>query len=154
MADFELIDGGNYRALPESVSLGESQTGKTRFECTFRLMGGKFDGRVVFADLYLSDAAAERTIESMKYCGCRFPGGDVTNTKGFGENEVQLVIAIEEWEGKERNKVKWVNALKREPRAAPDGNATDAIRDRLRGKIAKIMGEVPPAEIDDSDIPF
>ena len=157
MAEYELIPGGKYLAIPEDAAFGESNTGSPRVECKFRIKGGDHDGRLVFADLYMTDAAADRTIESLRYCGCRFPDADVTNLKGFGDKEVQVVVEIETYNGKQYNKVKWVNAANGGGRVKPNNPLEDkeALANRMRGRVAKaIGGQVPPPEIDDGDIPF
>src|SRR5262249_41980399 len=56
---------------------------------------------------YFTDGTTERTIESLKLCGCTFPGGDIRNLTGVDRNVVS--ITVEETEYGPR--VAWVNQL-------------------------------------------
>lgn len=59
-------------------------------------------------DGWLTDDAAERTIEALRHLGWK--GTDLSNLEGIDANEVELVVDEVIWEGKTQTKVKFINA--------------------------------------------
>lgn len=56
---------------------------------------------------WLSEAAAPRTMEGMRYCG--WDNDDVTAPTGMNAHEIELVIEPETYKGKTQSRVKYVN---------------------------------------------
>lgn len=115
---------GNYKAKAYEVMLGTSKKKGTPFVgVKFRVTDGEFAGETLKWEGYLSDKAgasgkttAERTIESLQYCGWR--GDDLSEfTKGLhglDTSEVELVVEMEEGledPSKKFPKVQWVNRV-------------------------------------------
>jgi hypothetical protein len=71
-------------------------------------------GWSITAFLYLTDKTIDRTVESLRHMG--WGSDDLADLPGLAAagqlaTEVELVIDHEEWEGKWRAKVKWVNRV-------------------------------------------
>lgn len=123
-------------AKPTYAEFGQSNTGKEQCALQFELLEGPDKGRKISAFLYFTqDTNTKRSVESLQYCGCTFPDGDVFNLDGFGTQDVRLVIEHEEWEGKTRAKVKWINSSKPFQQEL-DAGTKASFRDRMRGFIA------------------
>lgn len=156
------------RANPVSVELGAS-SGKGTPQVVVRFLDSTTGEQFTWYG-FLTEKTEERTLESLRYCGWR--GADVFGDLHVSATaEVDLVLETEEWEGKTREKVAWVNR----PRgaAAPVGDAQKAqLAARLRAKLAKVdaklkaEGAAPsngaangyhppePPPPDDADLPF
>lgn len=119
---------------------------------------------------YLTDAALERTVESLRHCGWK--GDDVSDgLPGLDTNEVSLVIEDEEYEGRTYPKVQFVNrkgglALKA-PMAQDQAKAFGAsLKDKIRAieaakgskPASSSTPSAPPsngsAPIKEADVPF
>lgn len=167
---YELIDEGKYRAKAKSAEFGENKNGTPFVMLTFEVSdGNEWAGTQVSDRFYLSDAAAARTIEGMRYAGCVFPGADITNTEGLGSCECEIVIEHEDGDnGRTYYRIKWINSLGfgrgvgSEERL--DGGRKKAFASKLRGLVLATQpkGKSMPADdrpegnpgINDSDIPF
>lgn len=59
---------------------------------------------------YFAPATKERTVESMKYAGCSFPSGKITDLAGIGSIAAQIDVEEEFYNGKSKgHRVAWVN---------------------------------------------
>ena len=99
------IADGTYAARAKTWALGESSKGTEQIEVSFELQteaGGfiKWYG-------YFSEKAAARTIESLRIMG--WAGTDLNDLTGLDNNEVEIVVASEVYDGKIKQKVQWVN---------------------------------------------
>lgn len=124
-----------YVARAEQWGLGETDTGKEQVAVGFQILTQDADIPYITWHGYFTDKAADRTIESLRICG--WEGDDLTNLQGLDKNEVELVIEDEEYDGKVRPKVRWVNrvggslALK----APLSGDKLKAFAASMRGQI-------------------
>lgn len=123
-------------AKPVEASWGQSSKGSEQCAAQFRLLEGPDEGRTITAFLYFTqEGNTKRSLESLQHCGCTFPDGDIFNLEGFGASDVRLVIEHEEYDGKMRAKVKWINSSK--PfQAEMDDGVKASFRDRMRANIA------------------
>lgn len=96
-----------FRARAASWGLGESSTGKEQVAVEFRISTENADVQSLTWYGYFTEATADRTLESLRYCG--WTGDDLLNLEGLDANEVDLVIEDEEYNGQVRPKVQWVN---------------------------------------------
>jgi hypothetical protein len=103
-----MLEAGYYRARAVEWALGKTEKGKphvaVRFE-TFDDQG--LPGEHITWYGYFTEKTEERTLESLQHCG--WEGDDITDLSGIERNEVQLVVERDEYEGKVRSKVAWVN---------------------------------------------
>jgi hypothetical protein len=102
-----MIESGTYEARPVTAALGMTKGDKPCVGVEFELVE---TGSHITWYGYFTDKTQERTIESLRFCG--WTGTDLDNLSEIGTKEkltVQLVIEQEEYEGKVRAKVQWVN---------------------------------------------
>lgn len=116
-----MLRPGSYPAvvLPVNTDFGElaCQFGKSKTKgtpqvvVTFEILRGPDAGQTISWFGYFTDnvEATERTLKALRACG--FTGDDMDK---FWEqrpnNEVEIVVIHEDYEGKTRAKVAWVNA--------------------------------------------
>lgn len=85
---------------------------------------------------YFTEKTWERTLDSLRYMG--WQSDDLGNLDGLDANEVELVLDEEEYDGKKRLKVQWVNRLQalyiKDPMDAQERVSFAA---RMRGRIAQ-----------------
>lgn len=158
------IPEGKYIARATGAEWGVTDRGKDFCAVNFKISEGEIEGERITAYLYFStDENSRRSVESLRYCGCSFPGNDVTDLEGLGSIDCQLVVEHEEWEGKTRAKVKWINALRgagvREEQKMNAG-ARRSFAARMKAAVIATGGGQPsatkqaPPPVDDSDIPY
>lgn len=125
-----------YMAKGVSANWAESKQKKTPYvEIIFEVVEGEKKGTKFPWHGYVTDATKERTIQSLVYCGCTFPGDDPTSTVGFDTNVVDIQVGEDDY-GK---KVEWVN----EPRVSSvtdetklNSGAKKALAGSLKGTLA------------------
>ncbi|MBA3841074.1 MAG: hypothetical protein H0X39_00365 [Actinobacteria bacterium] len=100
---------GTHRARAQEWGLGVSSTGKEQLAVMFAFVGGEHDGKHITWFGYFTDGAVDRTLESMRHCG--WDSDSLAELDALGANEVELVIEDEEYDGKVRSRVKWVNRV-------------------------------------------
>ena len=160
---------GRHTATVESAELGQSEKG-TPF---LSLLCKNEQGEELTAYLYLSDAAIERTVKTLREV-FGFDNNFESVVQQVTGKPCSIVVEAEEYEGKTRMKVKWVNTVggssakpldnaasllaslsakaKRIPAAAPAAARTAA--PAARPAPAAKPAPAKPAAIDDPDMPF
>lgn len=125
---------GTHKARAKEWDLGISSTGNEQIAIMFEIVEGEHAGKTRTWFGSFSDAAIDRTLDSMRHCG--WDGDSLATIDGLGANEVEIVIEQEEYQGKLNEKVRWVNkpaALKLKHQLT--GAARDAFASKLRGKV-------------------
>lgn len=160
---------GRYTATIESAELGQSEAKGTPF---LSLLCKTAEGEELTAYLYLSDAAFERTTKTLREVFA-FDNNFETVVAQVTGKECSIVVEAEEYEGKTRMRVKWINAVggssgkplenagsllaqlsakaKRIPAAAPTAARTAA--PASRPTPAARPAPAKPAAVDE-DVPF
>jgi hypothetical protein len=168
-----LVAAGHYRAVavltttPDGetfAQFGETKNGNPQVVVNFEILDGPEAGRRIAWFGYFTEKTAQRTVESLRYCG--FKGNDLSAavTQPL-DQEVQIVIDHEEYNGKTSAKVQWVN------RGGGDGFRLEKPMDRrglerfaaqmkasvmqipdAPGKKGERGAKAPPAE-DQGDVP-
>lgn len=124
---------GTHRARATEWQLGISSTGKEQIGVMFELVGGPHDGKHITWFGYFTDNTVDRTLESLRHCG--WDSDNLAELDGLAANEVELVVEDEEYEGKVRSKVKWVNRVSRlQMKEQMSPAQVQAFAARLRGK--------------------
>ena len=102
------IEAGEYLAKAVETQWCLSSKGTKSICVRFELLSGD-DAKGKFINWYgyFSEKTWERTIESLRYMG--FKGDDLTEL-GELSQEVRIVCVVEEYEGREQVKVKWINS--------------------------------------------
>lgn len=124
---------GTHKARAKEWALGVSSTNKEQIAVMFELLGGEHAGKHITWFGYFTDGTVDRTLESLRHCG--WESDSLAELDTLGNCDVELVIEDEEYEGKWRSKVKWVNriaklALKEQMNPAQ----VAAFAARMRGK--------------------
>lgn len=101
-----------YKARATSGILGETQGGKPEVAIAFSILTPGASHSSLTWHGYFTEATEARTIESLRIAGWR--GDDLSQfADGYDfpaeAPEVELVVEDEEYEGKVRTKVQWVN---------------------------------------------
>lgn len=161
---------GRYTATIESAELGQSEAKGTPY---LSLLCKTAEGEELTAYLYLSDAAFERTTKTLREV-FGFDNNFETVVAQVTGKECSIVVEAEEYEGKTRMRVKWINAVggssgkplenagsllaqlsakaKRIPAAAPSAARTAAPASRP-APAARPAPAPKPAAVDE-DVPF
>ena len=152
-----MIAPGKYRAKVLDWDFGRSGKGTPYIAVRFEIPSG--DTITWFG--YFTRAALERTVESLRYCG--WIGHDINRMRedGMGSKEPEIVVEHEEYEGKVRARVQWVNSG-----VGPAGTGSMG-EDELRAFAAEMRDSIRAIQLDkqqssigrdeqryDDDIPF
>lgn len=138
-----MISPGTYKARGMDAALSTTKSGREQVGVRFELVD--HPGETIIWYGYFTDGTFERTIKSLRACGWR--GDDLSDLSGIGAMEVQIVVEHEEYNGKTRAKVRWVNGAG--SGGIPNQLAADKAKsfaERMRESVAEIGG--------DDDIPF
>lgn len=121
---------GIFRARAVEGQFGYTNGGKEQVAVTFLLEGGQ---RLTWYG-YFTEKTEERTFESLRYCG--WEGTDLSDLTGIDRNEVELVVEEEEYDGKVKSKVQWVNRPSSPVMARPmDKAQVKSFAERMKGKL-------------------
>lgn len=123
---------GTVRARAKEWGLGVSSSGKEQIAVMFELVGDHA-GQTITWFGYFTENTVDRTLDSLRHCG--WDSDNIAELDNLNANEVELVLDEEEYEGKVRTKVKWVNRparLMMKEQMTPAAAA--AFAQRLRGK--------------------
>lgn len=104
------IDEGTYTARPKAWGLSRAGTGTDQAEVEFEIIQGPFQGCSIVWRGFFTEKTAERSLESLRYCG--WQGDDIAAWTGMGSRNVEIIIEDKaNQDGKVFPKVKWVNRL-------------------------------------------
>lgn len=131
------IENGTYEAKPmPGAALGMTGNGKECVGVEFEFVGQ--DGQTHYLPWYgyFTEKTTERTIESLRFCG--WTGTDLGNLSEIGQADVKVNIVVEneEYEGKTRAKIQWVNRAGGLALANPlDDNQRKAFAAKMKGAV-------------------
>jgi hypothetical protein len=143
-------DNTTVRAKGVTADLGYTGNGREQVAVQFQIIDGPYAGRSLtwygfFGDELNGNAKktpTEITIKALRACG--WSGDDITDLKGIDSEEVELVIVVDNYQGKTSNKVKWVNkpggglALKERM----DDKARAAFKARMAKKVQAVSAQI------------
>ena len=87
------VQAGSYKARAMNGDFGTSKSKGTSYvRVGFQILEGPFAGSTVTWDGWITDKTRQRVVDSLAYCGCTFPGDDITNLDGLGAQEVEIVV--------------------------------------------------------------
>lgn len=135
---FDLIPAGIYRAVavqtevdgvPTFVQFGTTKSkdgaqGKKQVLMQFEILDGQHAGRRVPWWGYFTEKSWANTVKGLRACGFK---GDELHTLPAQQldQEVSITIGINEWEGKQNNRVEWVNPASTGIKLADPMNGND-----------------------------
>jgi len=139
-----MVPKGFYRAkaLANTAQFGVTPAKGTDFiRIQFQITDGEFAGQSLAWDGYFTGEATKRTVDSLQYAGCTFPGNDITNLEGLGTTEVSIDVEHESYEkdgqAKTYAKVAWVNSLHRgvSPELQMNAGQKESFKQRMMGQL-------------------
>jgi hypothetical protein len=150
------ITPGKYRAKATSKKFGKTSKGSEQIYVDFEITQGPHAGQHLAWYGYFSEKAADRTLESLEFCG--WDGeSSLLELKGFGSKEVELVAEIEkdDRDGREYLKVRWVNRIGGGVKEELDRGGVAALDQKMKGimlaRKQKRANETPMREPGDDD---
>lgn len=149
-----MIPKGTYTAKAISAEFGKSGNKGTDMVSVYLDVEGQ--GKITYFG-YFTEATSERTIESLRTLGCTFPDNRVTNLTGLGTNKVSIVVDHEDYEGKPRARVKWINpisGLKEENKMSDSAKSSLDARMKNLVLAGKPRTAPPSAQVEYEDLPF
>lgn len=156
MNNEDLIPPGRYAALALSGEMGMTSTGKEQVCVVLEVNSpSQYAGEKLYWYGYFTDKAAERTLESLEYCG--WSSGRIGDLSGIdGSHEVQVVVEHEQDQnGNTRAKPRWINranssGIKREL----DKGGIASLEQRIKGiQLARGAAPAPQRKVANDD-PF
>lgn len=119
----ELHAEGRFRARALEGAWGHSQNGTEQVAVMFHVLDT--DARLTWYG-FLTEKTSERTMNSLLACGVT----DLETLEGLNSDEVEVVVEHEEYNGKTRAKIQWVNRL---------GSGGVAMKNKAEGSALKSM---------------
>jgi len=141
-----MIPKNKYTARAVGHDLGVADSGKEFIAVEFEIQSGEHAGDRLTWRGFFTEKTAERTIESLRYCGWK--GDDLTDMTGFGSTLVQIVVDHESYEGKTYARIQWVNKLGVSLKNAMDAGTRAAFAARMKGlavSVDKSLADGPAA---------
>lgn len=140
---------GTHKARAKEWALGHSSNGNEQVAVLFEITQGSHAGKSITWFGYFTEAATDRTLDALRYCG--WEGDDFVNLVGLDTNEVEIVIEPDTYEGKTRDRVKWINRPTRlalREQMTPQSQAAFAVRMRAKAiahKQTHAQGRAAPS---------
>lgn len=154
---------GNYEAVatpvetedgPVYAQFGETKTGKQQVAITFEILASEYAGQRITWFGYFTPNAAERTVQSLRYCG--FRGNDISQAPTQAlTSRVQLAIEHDEYNGRTSTKVRWVNRPSSGGMVLAKPYDKKAMRDlaeQLKATVAIVPEEAPVGKSGDDSL--
>lgn len=154
-----MIDkNGSYKArATEALLIKSKDKGTPGIQVNFEVTEGDFAGQTVRWDGWLTEKTAERTLESLSYCGWTGDDISVFAEKGCPEsldgNIVEIVVELEPYQGTEEKyagksfpRVQWVNKLGGRGLSVDNAMARDeatAFAAKMKGLVHKTRAKQP-----------
>jgi hypothetical protein len=141
-----------FRAKAVDVGLGFTNNGNEQIGVVFEVVEGDCAGEEITWYGFFTEKTAQRTIESLRYCG--WQGNDLASIDVEDiPKVVQIVVEEDEYEGKRRLRVQWVNrdgaGLAMKTRLA--GSAAASFAARMKGLCMAVKPE--PVQVERAQRP-
>lgn len=137
-----ITEAGDFTATVIHAEFGESKSGTPYLALSYGVNGSSITGW-----LYLSDKALTYSVKALREA-FNFDGNFETAVAQVQGKSCRIVVEMEDYEGKVRPKVKFVNAPGGLTKSKPIPNAATFLN-RLTAKAARL----PAAPVTD-DVPF
>lgn len=145
-----MLQDGYYNAKAVEAELGFTNGGKEQVAVLFEIVDGEHKGQRITWHGYFTEKTTDRTLESLMHCG--WDGEDASKLEGVTKNVVSIVVEQEEYDGKMRAKVQWVNktaglALKERMNSGQKASFAE----KMRGRAAALKAKTEADGADDFD---
>ncbi len=141
-----------FRAEVLAGNLTEAKTGTPQIALEFKLIDS--GGRKTFF-LPVTDNSFQYTEEKLRTCG--WTGDSLDDLSSIVGKLVDLVIVDEDYNGKKREKLKFINSIDRAGGARMDSAKARDVADQFRARIKRLASDAPPppkSAKDEEDLPF
>lgn len=143
-AERDLLPQGEYRVRCIAHKWGE--TNKNKYEqigIALQIIEGKYaNKRLSYYGTFASDKAEEITISAMRALG--FRGVDICDLSSMYEGEAVATVEHEEYEGKTRARVKWLNGADVIMKKEMTPQELNRFAQRMKAKLARTATPAPP----------
>lgn len=130
-----MISKGTYLGKVVGWTLGGLDNGKEHVAIDFEFFELEGVPRMTWYGYLHTEKIFPMTMKALREIG--FKGNDISDLSSINDAQASLVVEVEEYEGKARSKIKWVNSPDGRPSLAPmDPVAAKNFAATLRGKIA------------------
>jgi hypothetical protein len=135
MDELQIIAKGTYLARAVSCTT-DTNADKTKecFVVKFSIDSGEHAGTELYYRGWLTEKTVDRTLDSLRYCG--WDSDDVTDVlrpEIISRKQVSLSVEVDEYQGRLKNVVAWVNDPSRRPKGSLDNAAAKLLAARLKG---------------------
>ena len=137
-----MIQQGNHRARAEGCTFGAAKNGTEQVAVYFRTVD---TGEQITWFGYFSDKTMDRTLESLAACGWDPNMGIEAADEAVRANEVEIVVEHEDYEGRTRAKVRWVNKIGNARIEAIAPAQAKSLEQRLRARALAMRQGKPAA---------
>jgi hypothetical protein len=157
------IEEGRYKARCLSWAFGMTSTGKPQIGAVFDVQAEEGPVQLTWYGLMHDEKSAKRTMSSMRACG--WDGkGPVTEAQGLDQNDVDVTVEDNEWDGEVSSRIAWVNGagaavkpMKEEDKAKLNARLAQWQKpgsSPAKTRQAAPAAPAPEAGAADDDIPF
>jgi len=155
-----MLADGKYKARAQTLDVSITSKGTEQVVVWFDVVEGPCAGESAPWFGYLTPKARGRTLEALVYMGVRDVGD--LDFSGYNRNVVEIVVEQNEYQGKTRARVQWVNKIGTAIGAPLDGSARKTLAAKLGPLFeeakAKVTVNEPfdpgPVNEDEDDVPF
>jgi hypothetical protein len=125
---------GRFKARGKEAQFGVSSNGNEQVAVLFEITEGEHTGKSLTWFGSFTEAAIDRTMESLRHCG--WTSDNITDAcVQIGDNDVEIDVREEEYQGKLQTKVAFVNRPFRLAMKAPmNANEIASFAARMKGK--------------------
>ena len=104
------MEAGKHKAKALDYKFGRSAKKNEQVLVTFEFTDGPNKGKRMGWYGHFTEKTIDKTLESLEICG--WDGASLAEMKGFGSQEVELVLEPEQGDdGREYMRVRWVNRI-------------------------------------------
>lgn len=117
------VPEGEYLVLVDGAEQRTSQQGTPGMNLTLKILGGEFDGRKVWDDLWITQAALPYVLHRMQCLGTPIPQGDFElEPRALIGRKAKITVKHKDYQGKLQ-----VRVVAWEPAAGAGGGAPDPL---------------------------
>lgn len=142
-----MFEPGQHVARVVNFDIGRSSAKKTPcIQLVFEFVEGENKGKQITAWRYITGDATERTLKDLRVCGWNEPVGSPINhaMPGLGATKVRITVEEEEYNGKARMRVTWINSMGGAPAMTNRSDEDDLAR--INASIVNHLKRSQPVE--------